>query len=73
MPYRTVRATRDFGEREASAECTRCGVPVSEVGVRCRDCYAIEFPLSARALRKLRKEEREHPEAVAAFNAGLVA
>lgn len=53
--------------------CSRCGIDIDD-GSRgmCRDCRDAEKPISYRVLAKLRQEEIDHPEEVAAFNAGLL-
>lgn len=56
--------------------CSRCGILInakkSSVKV-CRDCMESDLPIGKKTLAKIRQWESEHPEAAAAFNAGLVA
>ena len=56
--------------------CDRCGIALKggKASVRyCRDCVEVMMPIGKNTRAILRREERENPEAVAAFNAGLAA
>ena len=67
-----VKASRPHGER-ANRLCDRCGIEMKgrpETPL-CVDCQVAGRPISRRTLQKLRREERENPEAVAAFELGL--
>ena len=56
--------------------CDRCGIALKggKASVRyCRDCVEVMMPIGKNTRAIFCCEERENPEAVAAFNAGLAA
>ena len=76
VSVRNVGAMISDEGRKVRLWCDRCGIAINggKASVRyCRDCREVMMPIGKNVRAILRREEREHPEAVAAFNAGLAA